>query len=216
MAPPAATPTRGRRVKRSSGDEREAAIRVTLEELLAERRFHEISIDDLAKGAGISRPTFYFYFPSKEAVLLSLLDEMVSLADAGSDAAQAQIDKDPARYLRDALAAYVTVFGLHRNVAVAGNEASVTSPEIRDLWEPVRERWVAAAESAIEAERKRGAAPAGLPARELAIALLNMNEGVMQTTFAGQQPALPEERIVEVITHIWISAVYGGQPPAAT
>lgn len=215
MAAPS-VPTRGRRVKRASGDEREAAIRETLEELLAERRLHEISIDDLAKGAGISRPTFYFYFPSKEAVLLSLLDEMVSIADAGSDAAQALIEQDPARYLRDALAAYVTVFGMHRNVAVAGNEAAVTSPEVRELWEPVRERWVSAATSAIEAERERGAAPQGMPARELAIALLNMNEGVIQTTFSGMQPALDEERIVEVITHIWLSAVYGGNPPTAT
>lgn len=213
---PAATPTRGRRVKRASGDEREAAIRETLEELLAERSFHEISIDDLAKGAGISRPTFYFYFPSKEAVLLSLLDEMVGIADAGSDAAQLLIEQDPARYLRDALAAYVTVFGAHRDVAVAGNEAAVTSPEIRALWTPVRERWASAAASAIDAERERGAAPAGLPARELAIALLNMNEGVMQTTFAGLQPALDEERIVEVITGIWIAAVYSGNPPSAS
>ena len=41
----------------------------------------EISVDDLAKGAGISRPTFYFYFPSKDAVLLTLLDRVITEAD---------------------------------------------------------------------------------------------------------------------------------------
>jgi len=35
-----------------------------------------ISVDDLARGAGISRSTFYFYFRSKDAVLLTLLDRV--------------------------------------------------------------------------------------------------------------------------------------------
>jgi AcrR family transcriptional regulator len=48
--------------------------------LLDERALADISVDDLAKGAGISRPTFYFYFPSKEAVLLALLERMVAEA----------------------------------------------------------------------------------------------------------------------------------------
>ena len=46
------------------------AILATAEQLLAERPLADFSVDDLAKGAGISRPTFYFYFPSKNAVLL--------------------------------------------------------------------------------------------------------------------------------------------------
>ena len=65
---------RGRRSARPSGDDREQAILATAERLLEERSLADISVDDLAKGAGISRPTFYFYFPSKEAVLLSLLE----------------------------------------------------------------------------------------------------------------------------------------------
>src|SRR4029077_19443864 len=64
---------RGRRSSRPSGDDREQAILATAERLLEERALADISVDDLAKGAGISRPTFYFYFPSKEAVLLTLI-----------------------------------------------------------------------------------------------------------------------------------------------
>jgi len=70
-------PSRTRRVRRMNGDDREREILASFEELLAERSLHEFSIDDIARGAGISRPTFYFYFPSKDAVLLSLLDRMV-------------------------------------------------------------------------------------------------------------------------------------------
>src|SRR5829696_9507198 len=72
---------RGRRGARAIGDDRERAILETAEQLLEERPLSEISVDDLAKGAGISRPTFYFYFPSKDAVVLTIVERLV--ADAG-------------------------------------------------------------------------------------------------------------------------------------
>ena len=49
---------RGRRGTRVSGDERERAILESAERLLEEKPLNGISVDDLAKGAGISRPTF--------------------------------------------------------------------------------------------------------------------------------------------------------------
>ena len=57
---PAGAPSRSRRPVRPSGDDRELAILSTAERLLAERPRSAISVDDLARGAGISRPTFYF------------------------------------------------------------------------------------------------------------------------------------------------------------
>src|SRR4051794_41231086 len=78
---------RGRRSVRPSGDDRELAILTTAERLLSERPLSSISVDDLARGAGISRPTFYFYFASKDAVLLTLLDRVVAEADAATHTA---------------------------------------------------------------------------------------------------------------------------------
>ena len=83
--PPSASPAaRGRRPARLSGDDRELAILATAERLLTEKTLAAISVDDLARGAGISRPTFYFYFPSKDAVLLRLLDRVVAEAVSAS------------------------------------------------------------------------------------------------------------------------------------
>ena len=67
-----------------SGDDRERAILEAFERLLEEKALHAISIDEVARGAGISRPTFYFYFASKDAVLLTLLDRVVAEADAAT------------------------------------------------------------------------------------------------------------------------------------
>jgi AcrR family transcriptional regulator len=211
----AARSPRGRRAPRASGDEREGAILATAERLLERRSLSEISVDDLARGAGISRPTFYFYFPSKDAVLLTLLDRMIEQTRAGQGEVLRRLAEDPPRYLRDGLGAFVQTFGAHRALTMAGAEARATNREVRELWAQVMEGWVADAASAIEAERSRGAAPPGVPARELAIALIQMNERVLYAAFAGERPAVEEAQALDVLVAVWLGAIYGTTAPSA-
>jgi AcrR family transcriptional regulator len=208
-----APPGRGRRARRTRGDERERAILETAERLLEERALHEVSVDDLARGAGISRPTFYFYFGSKEAVLLTLLDRMVDEAHARMGEAVERFSEDPPRWLRAGITAIYETFSAHRAVTVAGADALATSEEARELWAEVMEGFVRVSTSVIEAERERGAAPGGVPARDLAIALNRMNERVFLSTFAGQTPAVDEASVLDVLVAVWLGAVYGGRGP---
>ena len=166
---------RGRRSRRVSGDDRERAILATAERLLSDVPFSEISVDDLASGAGISRPTFYFYFPSKEAVLLTLLDRVVEEARSNRGDVLGQLSNDPRRAWRGALDAIYQTFKEHRAVTIAAAELAGTSLAVRTLWHDVMENFVAETTIAIEMERARGAAPDGPPARQLAIAL-NLDE----------------------------------------
>lgn len=202
-------PARGRRARRTRGDERERAILETAERLLQERAFHEISVDDLARGAGISRPTFYFYFPSKDAILLTLLDRMMEEARSRIGEALERFAEDPPRWLRAGITAIYETFSEHRAVTVAGADALATNLEARELWTRVMEGFVQQVTDVIEAERARGAAPEGVPARDLAIALNRMNERVLLTTFAGQAPAVPEANLLEVLVAVWLGAIYG-------
>jgi AcrR family transcriptional regulator len=203
---------RGRRSLRVSGEERESAILTTAERLLEERPLQEISVDDLARGAGISRPSFYFYFPSKDAVFLTLVDRLVAQADAGRGDLLERLAEDPVARWREGLNVFYETFGAHRAVVLAGAQARTTNPEARELWANVMESWVRDATAAIEGERARGAAPAGTPARELAIALVSMNERVLYATFAEDPPAIAEESVVDVLLAIWLSAIYGAIP----
>ena len=110
---------RGRRGTRASGDDRERAILETAEQLLEERPLSEISVDDLAKGAGISRPTFYFYFPSKDAVVLTLLDRVAEEARASRSAALRRAGDDVLAGWRGALEAVRDTFAEHRALTSA-------------------------------------------------------------------------------------------------
>jgi len=206
--------SRSRRARRPSGDERERAILATLERLLAEKPLHAISVDDLARGAGISRPTFYFYFASKEAVLLSLFERMLAEARERQGDPAAGLGDDPEAEVRRSISAFHETFRAHRAVTLAGADAAVTSDELREMWSRVMEGWVGKAAEAIEAERARGAAPdTAIPARDLATTLVRMNERVLHTSFAGLPPAVPEDRVVDVLVAVWLAAIYGGQRP---
>ncbi len=202
---------RGRRLRRVSGDERERAILVTAERLLAQVPFSEISVDDLASGAGISRPTFYFYFSSKEAVLLTLLDRVVEEARSNRGDVLERLADDPKRVWRDALDAIYQTFKAHKAVTIAAAELAGTSPAVRALWQDVMESFVAETTFAIESERARGAAPPGTPARQLAIALNWMNERTIHSSIAAQLPALDDSEVLDVLADIWLKVVYSDQ-----
>ncbi|SIR54344.1 TetR/AcrR family transcriptional regulator [Micromonospora avicenniae] len=209
------TATRGRRAGRRSGDQRELAILATAERLMTERPFAEISIDDLARGAGISRPAFYFYFPSKDAVLLTLLDRVTAEADAAAGDTLDRMADDPRSRWRDLIGRFHDTFRAHKAVVLACAQARGANAEVRELWAAVLERWVRCTQTAIEAERRRGAAPDGLPARDLAIALNSMNERVMHATLAGDGPAVAEPDVVDVLLDVWLSTIYRDTTPPA-
>lgn len=181
----------------------------TAERLLQERSLAEISVDDLARGAGISRSAFYFYFASKDAVVLTLVDRMVEEAAASRDEISKRIADDPATGLRASIEVFYETFGAHRAVVAAAADLTATNAEARALWSQIMEGWVSDAAEQIEAERQRGAAPAGPPAHDLATALVQMNERVLRAIFVGESPAVQEGRTIDVLAHVWLGAIYG-------
>ena len=203
---------RGRRGARPSGDDRELAILETAERLLEERPLSEISVDDLAKGAGISRPTFYFYFPSKDAVLLTLMDRIIAEAYAAREALMANPPTDRDEFWRAGIGVYYSTFHAHQALAGPWSVAKYTHPDARKLWSDFMQASFYQTTSIIETVRARGSAPDTVPARELATSLNLLNEAVMTSSFAGHKPGLADERVLDNLVHIWLNAIYGTAP----
>jgi hypothetical protein len=103
---------------------------------------------------------------------------------------------------------FVETFGSRRAVSLAADSAR-TNTDIRKLWSRFMEKWVGHIAVVIETERSRGAAPVTLPADELSAALNLLNEKMMLSSFAGDSPSVPKERLLETLVHIWISSIYG-------
>ncbi|WP_269048137.1 TetR/AcrR family transcriptional regulator [Paenarthrobacter sp. Z7-10] len=221
-------PNRGRRSARISGDERQRAILVAMERLLDEKDFAEVTVDELARGAGLSRPTFYFYFASKQAVLLALLDDVAHTAERRSADVFDDLDTSPSAAWRRAIQAFAETFAAHRGVSIAAAAARSTEPELAAEWATLTERWTDATARAIQAERDSGAAPAGPPPQRLAAVLNLLNERVILAALtdsatppsradpevtepARRESGLPDtvETTVDMLLHIWLSSIYG-------
>lgn len=57
--------------------------------LFAERGYDQVSVEDIAEAADVSRTTFFRYYPTKEDVLVQWM------RDVGDEAAQALVDRPP-------------------------------------------------------------------------------------------------------------------------
>ena len=199
---------RGRRAKRPSGEDRERDILATAERLLTERPVSEISIDDLARGAGLSRPTFYFYFESKEAVVLALLDRVAEEARVVREAALAKATLVPEIWTLG-VGSILETFTEHRSLALAVTQMAPESEAVRELWGRILEEFIADTSMGIESEVLRGRALPGIDPRSLSVALVLLTERTFVSAVADLEPNLPADQALDVVLKIWSRAIYG-------
>lgn len=131
---PGAPPTdRGRR--------RREAVLDAAATLFRDRGFHGVSVDDLGTAAGISGPGLYRHFPSKDAVLMAVLDRVWLLLRPALERA-ADLPGDEA--IEVLLAAQLDLaLGQPEAIVVLVRELRHLPDDYRDRALRNRERWVA-------------------------------------------------------------------------
>jgi len=72
--------------KRLKAAERRASILAVAKVLFADRGFHGVSVDDIARRLGVSPAVLYRHFPSKEALYEAVLDEIACTRESYIDA----------------------------------------------------------------------------------------------------------------------------------
>ncbi len=204
-----AAPSSPRRRGPAKGDLKEQAILETCERLLCERPLGDITVDELAAGAGISRPSFYFYFESKDAVLQALVEGITDEMYRESERWLERSDDPPAEIALRSIEASARLWREHGPVLRAANQTWGAVPGMRAFWENMMGRFVEQSARTIRDERRAGDAPGGPDPESLAKALIWMNERCFYTSSLGLGPALSEEELVPTLTAIWLRAIYG-------
>ncbi len=69
------TGTPHRSLKERQRQERAALILQAAEEVLAEKGYHETSMDEIAARVGVAKGTVYLHFPSKEDLVFALFEQ---------------------------------------------------------------------------------------------------------------------------------------------
>jgi AcrR family transcriptional regulator len=129
-----------RRARLSTDARREQLVALGID-IFSARPFDEVSIDDIAGAAGISKGLLYHYFPSKR-------DFYVAVIRSAADEMQALTEPDPALEPRERLAAalerYLEYVETHaRGYATVLRAGIGSDPAVADIVEEVRGAMVA-------------------------------------------------------------------------
>lgn len=97
-----------------------------------------LTLDAVAQQAGVSKGGLLYHFPSKEALIIGMIDRMCDAFDRALEQALAQEPELPGRYLR----AYVqATFMPDREALAVGAALNAATANNPALLEPVRERF---------------------------------------------------------------------------
>jgi AcrR family transcriptional regulator len=173
--------------------------------------FHDLSISRVCKEAGVSRPTFYNYFPSKFAVINELLavvlEEMIAatLPFLDRDHAEAPMDA-----LRAGIEAATDVWVEHRLLLRVVSDHWNYVPELHEAWSRLWNRFIVITAHFIDQEREAGNAPPGADSHTLAAIMLWGAERVFYVAGLDTNPELPGEKsLVDGLVAIGQGVIYG-------
>ncbi|GAA4263174.1 TetR/AcrR family transcriptional regulator [Dactylosporangium darangshiense] len=186
----------------SSGDLRERVLDA-LRDLLAERTFDSLSVAEIIAAAGVSRASFYFYFPGKQAVLAELVRRAVG---AGHEAAQPWIaaETPPREALRAGIDAGATLWLANAGVLRAIVESWGSDPQLRELWLAQMATFTEATVARIRSDTHL----AGVDVPALAASLTWLGERLYYLAACGVAPFSDRAVLVDTLTHLWVSALY--------
>ncbi|MDE8649299.1 TetR/AcrR family transcriptional regulator [Rhodococcus qingshengii] len=192
------------------GDMREQSILEGAYEILRSEPLRNVSIDDLAKRAGLSRSSFYFYFESKWQVLSALLSSVTAdVFTASVMIFERPPGISPEAAIEYAVSQVIVVWEKHGHIFREVGDAAAAEPSLQAQWDKILGRFVDAAAAAIERDRAAGVAIAGPPARSLAAALIWMGERNLGLMSMRSENAIRTEEMVETVTTVWLRSVFG-------
>ncbi|EFV12676.1 TetR/AcrR family transcriptional regulator [Segniliparus rugosus] len=134
-------PTQGRpaaRQTRLKGPQRRLLVVEAARAAFVEQGYDGVSMNDIAQRAGVARPVLYDHFPSKKALMLSLLTEETELLLARIGK-QVRGDGTPEERMRGALDAYFAFLSERPLAARIFQGGSSTEPDVAEAAQRMRE-----------------------------------------------------------------------------
>jgi AcrR family transcriptional regulator len=214
---PAKTRSKSTRKKTTGGTPRQrrqkARQRVISNALrLAERgSFRDLTVDEIARSAGVSRPAFYTHFSDKEELLLVAVGEVSEQLYEMADRWWHGVGP-PAQRVRQAIEGVVSVYAGEARLLRIAAEVATYDDEVRALWLDIAERFIEATAAHIRSEQEVGLIPRTLDPRPTAEVLYWMAERCCYM-YLGRGERTPKQ-VVQGLMPVWVAALYPGVIPA--
>jgi AcrR family transcriptional regulator len=195
-----------RRRRRRTPEAAQREIIDAAEGLLRERPFRELTVDEVMRRTGLSRPSFYVYFSDRHQLVLRVVEHLGTELFTMSERWY-RGEGDGRTLAREASEGIVAVFAEHGPVLRALADAAADDPRVEAAYAALLQRFVDATARHIEAEVTAGRI---LPLDPVptATALTWMMERYLQLSL-GREPLVPVEQVAAALTTIWSRVLYG-------
>ena len=107
-----------------------ALIMDTARDVFLAKGYHGLRIDDIADAAGVSRASFYTYFPSKRDLLLALGQQTFQATDRALDEIDALADRWPADGALELVRIYMRMLEDHGAFILVWSQATYGDEEL--------------------------------------------------------------------------------------
>jgi TetR/AcrR family transcriptional regulator, ethionamide resistance regulator len=178
------------------------------EALLRERPFRELTVDEVMRRTGLSRPSFYVYFSDRHQLVLRVVEHLGTELFTMSERWYAG-EGDGRALAREAAEGIVAVFAEHGPVLRALADAAADDPGVEAAYDGIVQGFVSATARHIEREIAVGRI-LPLDPGETAKALVWMMERYLNLSL-GREPVTPPEIVVETLATIWGRVLYGAE-----
>jgi AcrR family transcriptional regulator len=175
------------------------------EALLHERPFRELTVDEVMRRTGLSRPSFYVYFKDRHDLVLRVVEhlgeQLLVMANRWLEATG-----DGPALIRSALEGAIGVYGDHAAVLRALADAAVDDPDVEQAYGALVQGFVERTAAHIGSEVERSAI-GDLDPQETAKALIWMTERYLYHSF-GPERRVAAGRVSETLVAIWARSLY--------
>ncbi len=199
-----ATAAASRTERRRRREDVRAKLVEAIGELAEESAFRDLTVDVIARRAGLSRSAFYFYFRDKHDLLIAAAAEV-------ADDLYVEADRwwhgqgEPGALVREALTGVASVYARHGRLLGLAVEVSTYDPDVRAFWRSLVERFVDATAEHLERERVAGRV-GSLDPRGTAESLVWMAERCFWLFLASSERSVAE--VVDQLAAVWMAAIY--------
>ena len=193
----------------TKGDRTRQRILDVVENLLHERAFEDITIAEITRRAGVTRPGFYFYFGTKGAAVASLMENLFpEFMDAASVWYEHEAE-DQRTGLRLGMAATVALWRKHAVVMHGMVQAAAVDVRAREIWQQWVNAFVARAVPTISADRPPRRGSASPTSEQLATFLVDATFSSMERDVRSLvTTGATVDGTLEALVHVWEGALY--------
>lgn len=170
------------------------------------RPFRDMTVGSLMKLTSVSRASFYNYFEDPHELMESLLAVLESDILEGANSWLTD-DGDPVALLHESLAAEVAICYRCGPFLKAISDAAATDLRVENAWHSLLGRFDDAVSDRITADQKLGLIESFDP-RPVATTL-NQIDASMYVRAFGQRPRGQPGPVLDSISRVWISSLYG-------